>query len=580
MKQTNSSEKTSFLKKLPELADRPLFIILTPAFIGAVLFTAIYGVRILDPTYEDWLFDGGDLTQHYLGWLFYRRSEWHFPPGLIGGVLGELKTSVMYTDSYPILAVFFKLLSPLLPETFQYYGFMGLCTFMLNGACSAFLIHRFNKNGIFCIAGSVIYMLFPAILQRMYGHETLACHYIIILGMCMWLYQGHSFGSKRRDIIYPAVLWGILGIIAVGTHLYYLPMLYLFLLGSAITDIAKNKEHLRPLLSFCTITLTSYTTMYLLGAFYNNAVKTADGLGAYSANLNTYWNPMTLINGGLVGYPSKGSIFIEPLPVFDTQYEGYSYLGAGILLAGFYLLCLSLASLIIRKNDRKKELEKLLGKKVWLISFAVIFAVSFFFALSPSAALNDVKIYDIYYPENIRNFMASFRATGRFAWIGGYIIVTAVLYGLSKIRKKWIMLSAIVICAAVQTADISDQLSSRRWYKEKHTYTSILKDPKWEELAEGCDKFVGLSYDQPQPYVHAFSIFAHRHNMTINHFHVARPPMAAIIAQYEQTIAKLKSGDADTHSLYVFISDEYMPDVDGAEVYELDGFHVMRFRDK
>ena len=45
-------------------------------------------------------------------------------------------------------------------------------------------------------------------------------------------------------------------------------------------------------------------------------------------------------------------------------------------------------------------------------------------------------------------------------------------------------------------------------------------------------------------------------------------------------IAKLKNGDADTHSLYVFISDEYMPDVDGAEVYELDGFHVMRFRDK
>ena len=75
MKQTNSSEKTSFLKKLPELADRPLFIILTSAFIGAVLFTAIYSFRILDPTYEDWLFEGGDLTQHYLGWLFYRRSD-------------------------------------------------------------------------------------------------------------------------------------------------------------------------------------------------------------------------------------------------------------------------------------------------------------------------------------------------------------------------------------------------------------------------------------------------------------------------------------------------------------------------
>ena len=44
------------------------------AVLGAILFIAIYGVRILDPTYDEWLFAGGDLTQHYIGWLYFRET--------------------------------------------------------------------------------------------------------------------------------------------------------------------------------------------------------------------------------------------------------------------------------------------------------------------------------------------------------------------------------------------------------------------------------------------------------------------------------------------------------------------------
>lgn len=41
--------------------------------------------------------------------------------------------SVLYTDSIPLFAIFFKALSPLLPETFQYFGLFGLMCYMLNG---------------------------------------------------------------------------------------------------------------------------------------------------------------------------------------------------------------------------------------------------------------------------------------------------------------------------------------------------------------------------------------------------------------------------------------------------------------
>ena len=45
------------------------------AFFGALVFISLYGVRILDVTYDDWLLTGWyDLSQHYAGWQLYRAS--------------------------------------------------------------------------------------------------------------------------------------------------------------------------------------------------------------------------------------------------------------------------------------------------------------------------------------------------------------------------------------------------------------------------------------------------------------------------------------------------------------------------
>lgn len=77
-KSSTATKLPAPLCKIPPLLEKRWFLMLTSAIIGAILFIAIYGARILDPTYEDWLFQGGDLTQHYLGWTFFRMSDWDF----------------------------------------------------------------------------------------------------------------------------------------------------------------------------------------------------------------------------------------------------------------------------------------------------------------------------------------------------------------------------------------------------------------------------------------------------------------------------------------------------------------------
>lgn len=78
------------------------------ALIGVVSFISVYGVYVLNPVYDDWLLGRGDLTQHYLGWCFYRRGQWIFPIGLTNQLAYPNNTSVIFTDSIPLFAVFFQ----------------------------------------------------------------------------------------------------------------------------------------------------------------------------------------------------------------------------------------------------------------------------------------------------------------------------------------------------------------------------------------------------------------------------------------------------------------------------------------
>ena len=59
-KSSTATKLPAPLCKIPPLLEKRWFLMLTSAIIGAILFIAIYGARILDPTYEDWLFQGGN----------------------------------------------------------------------------------------------------------------------------------------------------------------------------------------------------------------------------------------------------------------------------------------------------------------------------------------------------------------------------------------------------------------------------------------------------------------------------------------------------------------------------------------
>ena len=126
-----------------------------------IIYILVYGYRIINPCYTEWLlFRGLDNSQHYLGWKAYRESAWHFPLGMVDTLMYPYFNSVIFTDSIPLFAVFFKLLSPILPKDFQYFGIWGLMCFILQGVLTAKIVKNYTKNTATCHAkGSNFFLI-------------------------------------------------------------------------------------------------------------------------------------------------------------------------------------------------------------------------------------------------------------------------------------------------------------------------------------------------------------------------------------------------------------------------------------
>ena len=353
-------------------------------------------------------------------------------------------------------------------------------------------------------------------------------------------------------------------------------MIYLVMLGCFITDIFQNKIIIRPISCFTSTTTLSLLTMWVIGAFYGKGDSSTMGLGDCSANLNTYYNPIQLSEGGLISDYSKASQFLAPRPKGAFQYEGFAYLGLGVLFALLLALVILFTVLEKKGGNPLKQLGSMIYKRRFLlISCVIIFIFSMFLALSPKAMIDDKELYSIKYPEKIENLLATFPASGRFAWIGQYMIFTGILYTFKARRQKTSL--AVLLPSAGHTdcryqrpaplAKLVQEISGSRIKTSGPAGISSLKD---------CDKFYGLPYDQPEKYSYDFAQFAYEHNMTTNHFSVARPPLDDIIHQYYDVINDITNGTAVPKALYVFFQPELIPQVEGLKIYEIDGLYVVK----
>lgn len=97
----------------------------------------------------------GDPATHWLGWQFFRQApllQWPLGANRAYGM--EIGSSIVFTDSIPIMAFIFKPFSAWLPETFQYIGIWVLLCFMLQAYFAWKLLSLITPNRWLALVGS------------------------------------------------------------------------------------------------------------------------------------------------------------------------------------------------------------------------------------------------------------------------------------------------------------------------------------------------------------------------------------------------------------------------------------------
>ncbi|MCI7642334.1 MAG: DUF6311 domain-containing protein [Subdoligranulum variabile] len=522
---------------------------LTGALLGALVFLILYGVRVLDPTCVDWILNNPspDPAQHYLGWVFYRRSGWHLPYlGANYSAIYPYRTSILYTDSIPLLAVLGKLLGGVLPARFQYLGLWGLFCYAMQGGLAQALIARVGgvrpgntaKNWA-SVLGAGVLVLFPALNIRMFAHTALAANWLVLLALWLWLCAEQS--ENRPTAAKLCLWWGILGLLCAGIHLYYLPMVGMVLVAACVQRALEKRgpaAMVLPVASFCGAALAE---LFVLGAF--------------AANFAGYSN----------GYLSGADLANLFVPGLGASWEQEIYAGLGTTIA----VVLALAGLLVQ---HKQAGAFFCRHKNVVIAALVLLVLDAIAATGNTVTFAGRTLFTVPIPQALMDFWAMFSSCARLAWLAGMLLAVAACGLVLRFWQGAAAAVLLALCAAAQGFGQRAELAKRfAAYHDAAYYenTTQLTDPAWEQLA-ASGQFTHLafaSFDFEHDEFWDLAAFAADHGWTSNSFYMGHMDgnLAAVTLAGEMNALA-----PDT--LYAFVDEDALARNDFAlHYYRLDG---------
>lgn len=527
-----------------------VILYVTVGFLSAIIFVSIYGLHVLNPFYTDWLLNGGDLTQHYLGWRAYRNSSWNFPIGMLDTLAYPNRTSIIFTDSIPIFAVLFKMAAPILPENFQYFGLWGIMCFILQGILASRILRNFTDNKFAIIVSSLIFVYTPVMIWRMYAHTSLAGQWVLLLGMePIFAHTKYQNQSKKLYII-----TALMGILSASIHIYFILMSGILLAGQCLMNIIIDKKFKRSLSLLGTYMISTIITVWILGGFSSNMSAGAGGLGLFSMNINAFFNPQ--------GW----SCIFQNLSLYgEGQYEGFAYLGAGCIL----LCMLAVVEFFLGGSVGRNLKEH--GKKLLILFFVVL--ISIIAALSPTITFGNNLIVKFPLPKIFFDVWSVFRASGRISWVAVYVIMIFCCIVLFKKLNKLTLCIAISIALILQIYDIHEILGGKnKQFNQIVINDSLLKDTEfWSFVEENEDiKHIVFATSIDENSMYAITDWAINNNKTVNTFYFARSMSDLVDESLHSALNELS-----TENLFIFARGSEMKACGyDMNYYQIDGLIV------
>ncbi len=460
------------MRRIQQALKRNYFWLLGFIF-GLLVFIQIYGIEPLRVTGDAWIYSGyieNDIAQHYTGWMFFRNSEWTFPLGKALNLGYPEGTNIAYTDSIPIVSIFFKIFRHFLPQTFQFFGLYIFLCFGFQGLMSSILVYEFTHDRAYACISSLIFLFSSCMIDRAFRHTALASHWLILAALCLYFWQ--EYDNKKSSFFW----FLILNCITLGTHPYLFMMVLPIFIAKEICVLHNNKKWKRFIYAILINAAGTLGFGWITGLFGSEKLSPDKGFGAYSLNLNGIINPTAR-------HISKWSLFMPQLPQLSTQNDGIYYLGLGILL-GMILSILLFIIRISRARFEKKLLSKEKADDHFTLNFMIILAVLYtLFAISNVVTWGNHVLLRIPVSDTLLKYINIFRSSGRFFFMPTYLIYLFTVVSIYQIGKNKLRMALILILTIIQAVDISPVL------KTKHDYFSVRRTYShefdgWEKTAD------------------------------------------------------------------------------------------------
>jgi hypothetical protein len=384
--------------------------------------------------------------------------------------------------------------------------------------------------------------MWPALLLRII-HLPLLAWFTFVLSFAAYL----DARRDRRFVLRAVWLQLALVCLALFVNVYLTFMTAFFAvvtLAQALAD--REMTPRRVAASLLALMCAAPATMFIIGQVTLSGVPAGSGgFGIWSLNL---LSPV---------YPQYSGLFPGSSGVDATggQYEGFSYLGAGVL----FLLVAALARIAISTPSRVAAGAAL--RRHWVL--AVACAALSLFAASNRVFIGDWNLIDINLPWKLTVLLGAFRSSGRYFWPVSMVLLLGLLVfwaQISQVRQRTLIaiLAAAVILQWLDTRPMREMVAQAteqapQTALDRSTWASLISRHRFVRVYPTVD-CVRAPMSHTQFINSELQLFAAQQKREINIMNTSRPGKDCDREAREMASATVTDG-----GLYVFLNWSLQP---------------------
>lgn len=500
--------------------------------IGIAVIAGTYGWQILPPWNTGWMLEGTlgpDPVQYWLGWTYFARSPWAWPPGANPDYGLDVASGIFYADSIPLLAFLFKALRPLV-QVPQYWGLWIFACGALQALLAWRLLGLVTADPLARLAGAALFVLQPILLNRLGGHFALGGQFLLLAALHLCLTVAPAW---RR-----MAAWVALVLAAALVHAYLLPMVAGLWATDWLARAIPRDRRAKPLgveaflVPGAGLAGLWAAEFFLLGGGIGGIGGTWGGFGAMQLDLLAPFDP------------GQWGRFLPQLPRPEHLEARDSYLGLGTLL----LLLAGAAAFLWRPRPHPSP--GLARRWPLLAGLAVMLAL----AVTHRVSLGGREVLVLAeLPEWVLAAADALRASVRFFWPLAYALILGAIAALSHAlggRRAGLLLVGLVL---VQLADLKPGFDRLAQFFRPAPATAALRlaDPFWMTATTRYQRIRLAPTGMQARHWEEVAVLAATRGLPTDAVYLARIDPARVQALNDATLRRLDSGNPEPGSLYV-----------------------------